>query len=85
MSRIKKLLPNDIKIAYKTGTWWDNTSSGKKYNYTNETALITLPENKGHIAISIYIKSNHSDIEKQKYASEKAAKLVYDSISMFSI
>ena len=27
-SRLKKLLPKDTKIAYKTGTWWDDKSSG---------------------------------------------------------
>lgn len=79
-SRLKKLLPKDTKIAYKTGTWWDNKSSGKQYNYTNEIAIITLPNNRGHIAISIYIKSDHSNLQKQLDAVGKAARLVYNSI-----
>ena len=35
-SRVKASLPKDVKLASKTGTWWDNKSSGKKYNYLNE-------------------------------------------------
>ncbi len=79
-SRIKTSLPKDIKFANKTGTWWDNGSSGKKYNYMGEIGIITLPDNKGHIAIAIYLKSDRSDIEKQKSAIGKLARLVYNGI-----
>jgi len=79
-SRLKKLLHKDVKIAYKTGTWWDDKSSGKKYNYTNEIAIITLPDNRGHIAMAIYVKSDHSNLQKQLDAIGKAARMVYDNI-----
>jgi len=80
-SRLKKLLAKDTKIAYKTGTWWDDKSSGKQYNYTNEIAIITLPDNLGHIAIGVYLKSDNSNLQKQLNAMSKAAQLVYDSMT----
>ncbi len=76
-SRIKKSLPKDVKIANKTGTWWDDKSSGKQYNYTSEIGIITLPEDKGNIAIAIYLKSDKSNLKKQVDAIGKVARLVY--------
>lgn len=79
-SHLKKLLPTDAKIAYKTGTWWDDKSSGKKYNYTNEIAIITLPDNRGHIAVAIYLKSDHSSIQLQKNAISKIGLMLYNNM-----
>lgn len=75
-SRIKNILPKNMKLLSKTGTWWDNKSKGIHYNYMSETGIITLPDNEGHIAFAIYTKSDHSTVEKQKKAIESVMKRV---------
>jgi beta-lactamase class A len=80
-SHLKKLLPKDVKIASKTGTWWDDKSSGKKYHYTNEVAIITLPDNHGHLAMAIYIKSDNSSTKLQKNAMSKIGLMLYNNMS----
>ncbi len=77
--RIKKLLPQDIKVAHKTGTWYDNDVAGTAYNYTSDVGIIALPDNKGHVAISVYTSSDKgSSAKKQTEAIGKVSKLVYD-------
>lgn len=73
-SRIKKVLSIGTKTSSKTGTWWDDVED-KRYNYTNEIALITLPTGE-HIALSIYTKSENSSLERQVAALEGITKVL---------
>lgn len=75
-SRVRSTLPKGSTLASKTGTWWDNSSSGKKYNYMGEVGIISLPKDTGHIVFAIYIKSDQSNLEKQKKAMKDIAKLI---------
>ncbi len=63
-NRIKGLLPPCVQVAHKTGTWSlyaDNflkyPGSKQLYRFANDIGIITLPAEKGHIAIAIYVKS----------------------------
>jgi hypothetical protein len=48
----------------------------------NDVGIIYLPDNKGHIAISIYSSSDKiKDIKSYAIALGKVSKLVYDELS----
>jgi beta-lactamase class A len=77
-TRIAKYLPQNISMAHKGGTWYDILSSGTQYRYRSDVAIITLPNNKGHLVMSIYIKSDQTqDMQPLTEALSKAAKIVY--------
>jgi beta-lactamase class A len=80
--RINRFLPPNVKIAHKTGTWYDNDVPEAHYGYLNDVGIIYLPDNKGHIAISIYSSSDKiKDIKSYAIALGKVSKLVYDELS----
>ena len=66
-SRVRDVLPKGATLISKTGTWYDNQSKGAQYNYMGETGIITLPGGE-HLAFAIYLKSDHSNVAKQKRA-----------------
>lgn len=84
-SRIKGLLPSNVKVAHKTGTWaihepkyLQYPGSKKLYRFASDVGIITLPKNKGHIAIAVYVKSKAvSDYERSR-AIALASRAVYD-------
>ena len=84
-SRIKGLLPSNVTVAHKTGTWaihepkyLQYPGSKKLYRFASDVGIITLPKNKGHIAIAVYVKSKAvSDYERSR-AIALASRAVYD-------
>ncbi len=79
--RLNKFLPKDAKLVHKTGTWWDIDVPGTNYGYCNDVGIIYLPNNGGHIAISIYSMSDsQGNIKEHAEAVAKVSKLVYDEL-----
>lgn len=84
-SRIRGLLPPYIKVAHKTGTWAIDEYNYLKYpgsknlfRFASDVGIITLPNNKGHIAIAIYIKSKADGDYSRSRAIALASRAIYD-------
>ena len=84
-SRIKGLLPANVKVAHKTGTWAIGEQnylrypgSKKLFRFASDVGIITLPNNKGHIAIAIYVKSQSASDYPRTRAIALASRAVYD-------
>lgn len=76
--RIPKLLPRSVKVAHKTGSWWDK--NGKGYNYATfaDIGVIYLPKKKGHLILSIFSESDKNakrDVHLDSLA--KISRLIY--------
>lgn len=80
--RIKRYIPENIRIAHKTGSWWDNNGTGYHYATFSDIGIIYLPKDKGHIALSIYSKSD-INAKRQVHLKNiaKVAKLIYSEFS----
>lgn len=76
--RINTLLPKDVKLAHKTGTW-----CFQHHNYTHDVGIITSEDSANHIVISVYTGSNdkRSSMKMQEKAISEISKLVYDAVS----
>lgn len=72
--RIKGLLPEDTKLAHKTGT-------ARTYNgltrATNDAGIITLPDG-NHLAITVFISDSYDSQTKREMTIARAAKEAYD-------
>ncbi|MFT4059777.1 MAG: class A beta-lactamase [Legionella sp.] len=84
-SRIRGMLPPGIKVAHKTGTWaitepkYIRYPGAKKlYRFTSDVGIITLPNNKGHIAIAVYVKSRSVSDYSRSHAIALASRAIYD-------
>ncbi len=84
-SRIKGLLPGNVKVAHKTGTWsiyeqdyLRYPGSKKLYRFVSDVGIITLPKNKGHIAIAVYVKSKSASDYPRSRAIALASRAIYD-------
>jgi beta-lactamase class A len=84
-SRIKGLLPANVKVAHKTGTWaiseqkyLQYPGSKKLFRFASDVGIITLPQNKGHIAIAIYVKSQAASDYTRSRAIALASRAIYD-------
>ena len=84
-SRIRGLLPANVKVAHKTGTWaiyeqdyLRYVGSKKLYRFASDVGIITLPHNKGHIAIAVYIKSQAVSDYSRSRAIALASRAIYD-------
>ncbi|MGL5742646.1 MAG: class A beta-lactamase [Legionella sp.] len=84
-SRIKGLLPPQVKVAHKTGTWsiyerdyLRYPGSKKLYRFVSDVGIITLPHNKGHVAIAVYVKSQSASDSPRSRAIALASRAVYD-------
>ena len=82
---IKGLLPANTKVAHKTGTWTiyskaflQYPASKKLYRFASDVGIITLPHNKGHIAMAIYVKSNSVDDKERYKVISMVARAIYD-------
>ncbi|TAL64878.1 MAG: serine hydrolase [Legionella sp.] len=83
--RIKGLLPHYVKVAHKTGTWgiderkYINYPGAKNlYRFASDVGIITLPKNKGHIAIAIYVKSQSASDYPRNRAIALTSRAIYD-------
>lgn len=84
-SRIRGLLPPQVKVAHKTGTWaiyeqkyLKYVGSKKLYRFASDVGIITLPHNKGHVAIAVYVKSRSANDYGRSRAIALASRAVYD-------
>lgn len=79
--RIKGDLPKRIKVAHKTGSWDKNLGKGQNYGYFSDVGIIYLPQEKGHIAISIFTSSKHTSSRKKHLGIiAKVARMIYDEL-----
>lgn len=84
-SRIKGLLPASLKVAHKTGTWAIDEPQYLKYpgsknlfRFASDVGIITLPNNKGHIAIAVYVKSQAASDYTRSRAIALSSRAIYD-------
>jgi beta-lactamase class A len=66
--RLKGLLPKEVTIAHKTGS---------DFLATNDVGIITLPQNKGHIAIAVFINNSNKPISEQEKAIAEISRSIY--------
>jgi beta-lactamase class A len=84
-SRIRGLLPAHVKVAHKTGTWAIGEQNYLKYpgsknlfRFASDVGIITLPNNKGHIAIAVYVKSQAASDYTRSRAIALVSRAIYD-------
>lgn len=84
-SRIKGLLPGNVKVAHKTGTWaiyepdyLRYSGSKELFRFASDVGIITLPQNKGHIAIAVYVKSKSVSDYPRSRSIALASRAIYD-------
>lgn len=84
-SRIRGLLPPNVKVAHKTGTWAIGEQNylqypGSKdlYRFASDVGIITLPNNQGHIAIAVYVKSQAASDYPRNRAIAMTSRAIYD-------
>ena len=68
-ARLKGILPPATVVAHKTGTIGGTAS---------DVGIITLPDDAGHVAIAIFIKSSEKTIPEQERAIAHIARSIYD-------
>ena len=68
--RIKGLLPTDVVVMHKTGTL--------SLGVANDVGIITLPNNAGHVALSVFVKESTLDNAAQERTIAHVARAVYD-------
>jgi beta-lactamase class A len=69
-ARLKGMLPAGTPVAHKTGTWPDGV--------TTDAGIITLPDDAGHIAIAVFIKSSDRQTAEEERVMAHIARAVYD-------
>lgn len=84
-SRIRGLLPPHVKVAHKTGTWaigeqnyLNYPGSKSLYRFASDVGIITMPNNMGHIAIAVYVKSQAASDYSRTRAIALASRAIYD-------
>jgi beta-lactamase class A len=84
-SRIRGLLPGNVKVAHKTGTWaiyepdyLRYAGSKELFRFASDVGIITLPNNKGHIAVAIYVKSKSASDYPRSRSIALASRAIYD-------
>ena len=84
-SRIRGLLPPNVKVAHKTGTWAIDEYNYIKYpgaqklfRFVSDVGIITLPHNKGHVAIAVYVKSKQASNYTRSRAIALTSRAIYD-------
>jgi beta-lactamase class A len=68
-ARLRGLLPEGTEIAHKTGTIGGTA---------NDVGIITLPDNAGHVAISVFVKSSTKDLAARERGIAEIARAVHD-------
>jgi beta-lactamase class A len=68
-ARLKGLLPAGTEVAHKTGTIGGTT---------NDVGIITLPDDAGHVAIAVFVKSSEKDLSARERAIAEIARAVHD-------
>ena len=68
-ARIKGILPPGTVVVHKTGTF-----SG----ITNDVGIITLPQDAGHVAIAVFVKSSEKTPAERERSIAQVSRAVYD-------
>ena len=68
-ARLRGLLPQGTAIAHKTGTIGGSA---------NDVGIITLPDNAGHVAIAVFVKSSGNDVAVRERAIAEIGRAVHD-------
>jgi beta-lactamase class A len=68
-SRLKGILPPETVVAHKTGAIGGST---------NDVGIITLPDEAGHVAIAVFVKSSAKGMAARERAIAQIARAVYD-------
>lgn len=91
-NRIKGLLPAHVKVAHKTGTWaiyeqkyLRYPGSKQLFRFASDVGIITLPNNKGHIAIAVYVKSRSANDHIRNRAIALASRTIYEQFMHTSL
>jgi beta-lactamase class A len=67
--RLKGILPLETVVAHKTGTFT---------GMTNDAGVITLPDDAGHVAIAVFVKSSEKGAAAGEQAIAQISRAVYD-------
>jgi beta-lactamase class A len=67
--RLKGMLPLGTVVAHKTGTIGGTT---------NDVGIISLPDNRGHVAIAVFVKSSEKEVAARERAIADIARAVHD-------
>ena len=72
-------------MAHKTGTWaiyeadyLRYPDSKKLFRYASDVGIITLPNDKGHVAIAVYVKSKSASDYPRSRSIALASRAIYD-------
>lgn len=68
-ARLKGMLPIGTEVAHKTGTIGGTT---------NDVGIVTLPEDAGHVAITVFVKLSEREVSARERAIADVARAVYD-------
>ena len=68
-ARLKGLLPLGTEIAHKTGTIGGST---------NDVGIVTLPDDAGHVAIAVFVKSSDKETSVSERVIAEVARAVHD-------
>ncbi len=68
-ARLKGMLPLGTVVAHKTGTIGGTT---------NDVGIVTLPEDAGHVAITVFVKSSEKEVSARERVIADVARAVYD-------
>jgi beta-lactamase class A len=73
--RIRGLLPPGTAVAHRTGTGGD---LGGRNVCTNDAGIVTLPGDRGHLAIAVLIRGSDRDLASREKAIARIARAAYD-------
>jgi len=68
-ARLKGILPEGTEVAHKTGSIGGTT---------NDVGILTLPDNTGHVAIAVFVKSSDKPVPVRERAIAEIARSVHD-------
>ncbi len=68
-ARLKGILPEGTEVAHKTGSIGGTT---------NDAGIVTLPDNTGHVAIAVFVKSSENPVPARERAIAEIARAAHD-------
>jgi beta-lactamase class A len=68
-ARLKGMLPLGSEVAHKTGTIGGTT---------NDVGIVTLPDDAGHVAVVVFVKSSEKEVSARERIIAEIARAVHD-------
>src|SRR5258708_27827307 len=68
-TRLKGILPEATEVAHKTGSIGGTT---------NDVGIVTLPDNTGHVAIAVFVKSSDKPVSPRERAIAEISRTAHD-------